>query len=96
MDYRITYITSGGFLQPDDIGVQHDPHLRIIGGHRETLGEHIIHMLQNNAYCQGFFPQFFPVLAVANTASCVGPQNKIGHPVGCKFHEVVSTSLALG
>ena len=29
--------------------------------------------------------QFFPVLAVANTGSCVGPQNKIGHPVGCKF-----------
>ena len=23
---------------------------------------------------------FFPVLAVANTGSCVGPQNKIGHP----------------
>ena len=22
----------------------------------------------------------FPVLAVANTSSCVGPQNKIGHP----------------
>ena len=29
--------------------------------------------------------QFFPVLAVANTGSCVGPQNKIGHPVGCRF-----------
>ena len=28
---------------------------------------------------------FFPVLAVANTGSCVGPQNKIGHPVGCRF-----------
>ena len=25
--------------------------------------------------------QFFPVLAVANTGSCVGPQNKIGHAV---------------
>ena len=25
----------------------------------------------------------FPVLAVANTSFCVGPQNKIGHPVGC-------------
>ena len=25
--------------------------------------------------------RFFPVLAVANTGSCVGPQNKIGHPV---------------
>ena len=30
-------------------------------------------------------PNFFPVLAVANTGSCVGPQNKIGHPVGCRF-----------
>ena len=30
-------------------------------------------------------PDFFPVLAVANTGSCVGPQNKIGHPVGCRF-----------
>ena len=29
--------------------------------------------------------QFFPVLAVANSGSCVGPQNKIGHPVGCRF-----------
>ena len=27
----------------------------------------------------------FPVLAVANTDSCVGPQNKIGHPAGCRF-----------
>ena len=25
-------------------------------------------------------PEFSPVLAVANTASCVGPQIKIGHP----------------
>ena len=31
------------------------------------------------------FPQFFPVLAVANIGSCVGPQNKIGHPAGCRF-----------
>ena len=29
--------------------------------------------------------QFFPVLAVANTGSCVGPQNEIGHSVGCRF-----------
>ena len=28
--------------------------------------------------------RFFPALAVANTGSCVGPQNKIGHPVGCR------------
>ena len=27
-------------------------------------------------------PEFF-LLAVANTGSCVGPQNKIGHPAGC-------------
>ena len=30
-------------------------------------------------------PDFFPVLAVANTGSCGGPQNKIGHPSGCRF-----------
>ena len=29
--------------------------------------------------------RFFPVLAVANTDSCAGPQNKISHPVGCRF-----------
>ena len=28
---------------------------------------------------------FLPVLIVANTGSCVGPQNKIGHPVECRF-----------
>ena len=30
-----------------------------------------------------YFPnpsRVFPVLAVANTGSCVGPQNEIGHP----------------
>ena len=37
-----------------------------------------LHFFQN-------LSQFFPVLAVANTGSCIGPQNKIGHPVGCKF-----------
>ena len=30
-------------------------------------------------------PNFFPVLAVANTGFCVGQQNKIGHPVGWRF-----------
>ena len=31
-------------------------------------------------------PSFSPsMLAVANTGSCVGPQNKIGHPAGCRF-----------
>ena len=29
--------------------------------------------------------RFFPVLAVANAGSCVGPQNKISHPAGCGF-----------
>ena len=38
---------SQGFLQLDDMWSQHDPHLRIIGGHRETLEGHSIHMLQN-------------------------------------------------
>ena len=27
----------------------------------------------------------FPVLNVADTGSCVGPQNKIDHPVGFRF-----------
>ena len=29
--------------------------------------------------------QVFPVLAAANTGSCVGPQNKIGHLARCRF-----------
>ena len=29
--------------------------------------------------------RFLPVLAVANTSSCVGPQNKKGNPTGCRF-----------
>ena len=36
-----------GFLQLDDTGGQHDPHLRSIRGHHETLEGHNIHMLQN-------------------------------------------------
>ena len=32
-----------GFLQLDEVGGQHDPHLRIIGGH-EILEGHTIHM----------------------------------------------------
>ena len=37
-----------------------------------------LHFLQNLSRC-------FPVLAVADTGSCVGPQNKIGHPAGGRF-----------
>ena len=37
-----------------------------------------LHFFQN-------FSQFFPVLAVANTGSCVGLQNKIGHFAVSKF-----------
>ena len=58
------------------------------------------------AYCQGFLlclflpyrtihlhffrnlSRFFPV---ANTGSCVGPQNKIGHPARCRLPCLVST-----
>ena len=29
--------------------------------------------------------RFFPALAVANNGSYVDPQNKIGHPAGCRF-----------
>ena len=36
-----------GFLQLDDIGGQRNPHLRIIGDHRETLEGNSINMLQN-------------------------------------------------
>ena len=35
--------------------------------------------------------EFFPVLAVANTGSCVSPQNKIGHPA----HRAVSSDECL-
>ena len=35
-------------------------------------------------FSKNLFP-FFPVLPVANTGSCVGPQDKIGHPAGCRF-----------
>ena len=38
---------SQSFLQLSAIGRKHDPHLRIIGGHCETLEGHAIHMLQN-------------------------------------------------
>ena len=37
-----------------------------------------LHFFQN-------FSRVFHVLAVANTDSCVGPQNEIGHPAGCWF-----------
>ena len=30
-------------------------------------------------------PISFPVLAVDNTGCCEGPQNKVGHPAGCRF-----------
>ena len=32
-----------------------------------------------------------PVLAVARHGSCVGPQNEIGHPAGCRFPCCVPT-----
>ena len=38
---------------------------------------------------------FFPVLAVADAGSCVGPQNKIGHPAGCRFPCWVPTEYKL-
>ena len=50
------------------------------------------------AYCQGFLHYFYSsptfsqnlsrflsALAVANIGSCVGPQNKMGPPAGCRF-----------
>ena len=37
-----------------------------------------IFFLQNHS-------RFFPVLAVAVAGSCVGPQNEIGHPAGCRL-----------
>ena len=39
--------SSQGFLQLNDIGGQHDPHLRVIGCHHETLEGRNIQMLQN-------------------------------------------------
>ena len=40
------YSTDQGFLQLDDIGSRHDPHLRIIRCHHETFEGHSIHILQ--------------------------------------------------
>ena len=40
--------------------------------------------------------RFFPVLAVANTGSCVGPQNKIGHPAGCRFPVFCAHVIEIG
>ena len=37
-----------------------------------------LHFFQN-------LSRIFPVLAVADSGSCVGPQDKIGHPAGCRF-----------
>ena len=39
---------------------------------------HFVFSLQNLSHA-------FPVLAAADTGSCVGPQNKIGHLAGCGF-----------
>ena len=39
--------------------------------------------------------QLFHLLAVANIGSCVGPQDKIGHPVGCRFPCRVPTEFKL-
>ena len=39
-------------------------------------------------HSSAFFPKplpIFSVLALANIGSCVGPQNKVGHPAGCRF-----------
>ena len=52
-----------------------------------------------NFYLQGPFTCFFPqnlsrifhVLAIANTGSCVGQQNEIGHPAGFRFRCWVPT-----
>ena len=43
-----------------------------------------LHFFQN-------LSRVFPVLAVANTDSCVGSQNKIGQPAGCGFPCLVPT-----
>ena len=42
-----TLIHDHSFLQLDDIGGQHDHHLRIIGGGRKTLEGYTTHMLQS-------------------------------------------------
>ena len=36
-------------------------------------------------FFRNFSRFFFPVSALTNIGSCVGPQNKIGHPAGCRF-----------
>ena len=43
-----------------------------------------LHFFQN-------LSRFFCALAVANSGFCEGPQNKIGHPAGCRFSCLVPT-----
>ena len=55
-----------------------------------TLSSLLISILP--VHSPAFFPnlsQVFPVLAVANTDSCVGQQNKIGHRAECRFLRLV-------
>ena len=52
-----------------------------------TLPVHSPAFFQNLSRC-------FPALAVANTGSCVGSQNKIGRPAGCiKIHDLCYDDL---
>ena len=43
-------------------------------------------------------PKFFfsPVLAAANTGSCVGPQNKIDHLAGCRLPVLSARGIYIG
>ena len=66
-----------------------------------TVGQYIaMHatLTARNFFLANFYPsgpftcifsktssRFFPVLVAANTGSCEGPQNKVGHPAGCMF-----------
>ena len=51
-----------------------------------------------HAYCQEYLANIYPsgpftfppVLDVADTPSCVDPQNKIDHPAGCRFPSCMS------
>ena len=47
LSYTLSVCVCEGFLQLEDIGGQHDPHLRLVGCHHETLEGHNIQIMQS-------------------------------------------------
>ena len=45
----------------------------------------IVIIIKNFSFFPETYPRFLLALDVANAGSCVGPQNKVGHPTRCRF-----------